>query len=412
MSKLDEARVKINNIDKEMAKLFEDRMKIVEDVIAYKIENNLPILDETREKEVINKNLNNINNKVFIPYYEKYLENNMALSRSYQQTILNGFNSNIVIERGSLDSIDKYFNLNRKVLVLSDSNIPCEYYNKILAKALDGYLYIIDAGEESKSFDNYGKILNYMIKNEFTRTDCVVACGGGVVGDLAGFVSATYMRGIEFYNLPTSLLAQVDSSIGGKTAIDLDSYKNVVGAFYNPSCVVIDSNVLLTLDNRNISAGLVEALKMGLTSDSKLVDLIENSSNLLDDIDEIIRRALMVKNDVVFSDPKERNIRKILNFGHTIGHAIESSGKFNYLHGECVGLGMLYLLSGDLKERVKKILKKYNLPVDSNINSDELYSYILRDKKRSGDYISIIKVEQVGTYIIEKIKIEEIKKYL
>lgn len=412
MSKLDNARIKINKIDKEMALLFEERMKAVEDVIAYKIENNLPILDETRELEVIKNNLKNVNNEVLIPYYEKYLVSNMTISKEYQQYLLNGFNSNIIVKKGALEEIDKYFNLNRKVLILTDSGIPNKYYETIKSFCKEPYIYIIEQGETSKTFNNYEKILNYMIEQEFTRTDCLVACGGGVVGDLGGFVASTYMRGIEFYNFPTSLLAQVDSSIGGKTAIDMGEYKNVVGAFYNSSAVVIDSNVLSTLDEKNLHSGLVEALKMGLTCDKELVELIEKSTNLLSDIDEIIIRALKVKNDVVYIDPKEKNIRKVLNFGHTIGHAIESSGKFNLLHGECVGLGMLYMLDEKLKERVNKILKKYNLPTKCDASSDELYDYIMLDKKRSGDYISIVKVEEVGTYKIEKIKIEDIKKYL
>ena len=412
MSKLDDARNKINAIDREMARLFEERMHNVIDVINYKKENNLPIFDSSREEEVINNNLDNILEESIKPYYKKFIKNNMDISKEYQQMLLSGFNSNIIIKRGSLDEINKYFNLNRKVLILTDSGIPCEYYQKIKDLSKQGFVYIIKQGEASKNFDNYSKILEYMIENEFTRSDCVVACGGGVVGDLAGFVASTYMRGIEFYNFPTTLLSQVDSSIGGKTAIDMGSYKNLVGAFYNPSCVVIDSNVLSTLDERNLHAGLVEAIKMGVTNDLKLFELIEKSNNLFDDIDEIIRRALKVKNDVVFLDPKEKNIRRVLNFGHTIGHAIESLGKFNLLHGECIGLGMMYILDGTLKERVKKVLEKYNLPTSCNIDKDELYNYILRDKKRSAEYINIVKVEELGKYKFEKIKIEDIYKYL
>ena len=158
------------------------------------------------------------------------------------------------------------------------------------------------------------------------------------------------MRGICFYNIPTTLLSQVDSSIGGKTAIDKKGYKNLVGAFYPPEKVLIDPNVLFTLDNRQFYSGLVEALKMGMTSDKELYELIKNSNDIYQDIDLIIEKALHVKKEIVEKDPNEQHLRKILNFGHTIGHAIESSGKFNMLHGECVGIGMIYMVSEELKQ--------------------------------------------------------------
>lgn len=322
-------------------------------------------------------------------------------------------NYDVVIERHCLNKVKEYLNLNRKVLILTDSGVPKVYSETVKKASLDGYIYTIPRGEESKSFENFGRILDYMIQNTFSRTDCVVAVGGGVVGDLAGFVASTYMRGIDFYNIPTTLLSQVDSSIGGKTAIDKMGIKNVVGAFYPPKKVLIDSETLKTLDIRQLHSGLVEALKMGATSDEELFYLIEDSSDLFSDIDEIIIKSLKVKKTVVEVDPKERGLRKILNFGHTIGHAIEASGKFNsLLHGECVGVGMLYLSSSEVKLRIKKILGKYHLPTKVNLTGDELFKYINLDKKRSGDYLSIIYVEKVGTFEIRKILLEDIKKYL
>ena len=316
----------------------------------------------------------------------------------------------VVIEKNSLLKAKEYLNLNRKVLIVTDDGVPSEYSKSILEQSSEGFIYTIPQGEASKSFENFEKILNFLIEKSFSRTDCVVAVGGGVVGDLAGFVSSCYMRGIEFYNIPTTLLSQLDSSIGGKTAIDKQGIKNIVGAFYPPRKVLIDSSVLKTLDKRQLHAGLVEALKMGATSDESLFNLIEASSDLENDIEEIIIKGLNVKKNVVELDPKEQSIRKILNFGHTIGHAVES--KTNLLHGECVGIGMLYLSSLEVGERIKKILGKYQLPISVDIDSDELYKYIELDKKRSGEYISIIYVDKVGTYEIKKILLEEIKKYL
>ena len=319
----------------------------------------------------------------------------------------------IIIERGCLDKVVKYLDLNRKVLIITDSNIPNEYIEKVKQNIKEAYVYIIKAGEESKNINYFQNILSYLIENEFSRTDCIIALGGGVVGDLSGFVASVYMRGIDFYNIPTTLLSQVDSSIGGKTAIDYNGVKNIVGAFYPPKKVIIDSELLNSLDKRQWSNGLVEAFKMGLTSDKTLVELIMNSNDLESDIDEIIIKALMVKKDVVEKDPNEKNLRKILNFGHTIGHAIEASGKFNdLLHGECVGLGMLYMVSDDIKELIKKFLVKYNLPYECSIDKEELFKFISLDKKRSNDYITIIEVKEVGNFIINKILLEDIKKYL
>lgn len=325
----------------------------------------------------------------------------------------NNLEYDVIIEKNILDDVNKYLNLNRKVLVVTDSLVPTIYAKKVLDQAKEGYLFVIESGEKSKSLENYIKILNFLIEKEFSRTDCIVAVGGGVVGDLTGFVASTYMRGIDFYNIPTTLLSQVDSSIGGKTAIDFNGVKNIVGAFYPPKKVIIDPNTLLTLDKRQLHSGLVEAIKMSLTSNSKLFELVEKSNNLIDDLETIIIEALKIKKAVVEIDPKEQGLRKILNFGHTIGHAIESSGKFSdLLHGEAVGVGMLYFSSNDVKNRLVKVLKKYNLPTTVDISKDELIKYINLDKKRTGDFITIVKVLEPGSYRLEKIKLESIIEYL
>lgn len=319
----------------------------------------------------------------------------------------------VVIQKGILNKAKEYLDLNRKVLIVTDSGIPNQYIEVIKKQIKEPFVYVIEQGEASKSFDNFSKLLDFLITNSFSRTDCVLALGGGVCGDLAGFVASTYMRGITFYNIPTTLLSQVDSSIGGKTAIDKLGYKNVVGAFYPPSKVLIDSNVLKTLDKRQFMSGLVEAIKMGVTNDKSLFDLIKNSSDIYQDIDLVIEKALLIKQDVVQKDPKEEHLRKVLNFGHTIGHAIESCGKFNeLLHGECVGLGMLYITEGVTNQEIKEVLSKYNLPTTCEVSGEELYKYILLDKKRSSEFITIVNVENIGEFEINKISIEDIKKYL
>lgn len=323
-------------------------------------------------------------------------------------------NYDVVVKKHALDEIEKYLDLKDKlVLILTDSNVPEEYSIKIAKKCKKAFIYTIKSGEASKSFENYERIINFLIRESFSRTDVIVACGGGVVGDLAGFVASTYMRGITFYNVPTTLLSQVDSSIGGKTAIDKNGVKNIVGAFYPPSKVVIDENVLITLDERQLHSGLVEAIKMATTSNKELFELIKNSNSLYEDIETIIIEALKIKKDVVEQDPNELNIRKVLNFGHTIGHAIESSGKFtDILHGEAVGVGMLYMCSDHVKKEITEILNKYNLPTNVNLSKEEIFKFISLDKKRSGDYISIIYVEEIGSYEIRKILLSDILNYL
>lgn len=318
----------------------------------------------------------------------------------------------ILVMRGALSNVGKYFKLDRKVLILTDSGVPREYAQAILGASKCGYIYTIPEGEASKSFENYKNILSFMAENSFTRTDCVVSVGGGVVGDLGGFVGATYMRGIDFYNVPTTLLSQLDSSIGGKVAIDLGGIKNIVGAFYQPKMVLIDPDTLKTLDKRQKMAGLCECIKMAATMDNDLFCLIESTSDLECDLDKIIIGGLKLKKAVVEKDPHEKNLRKVLNFGHTIGHAIESVSGFGLLHGECVGLGMLPMAENGVRARLEKVLKKYNLPTKIEISSDILIDYIKKDKKAKGDIVTVIYVPEIGKFQMIDTEINEMKKYI
>lgn len=321
-------------------------------------------------------------------------------------------NYDVIILKDSLKDAHKYMNLNKKVLIVTDSGVPLKYVDTLKRQCLNPFVYTILQGESSKNINNYQKIIEFMIENNFTRKDVVLALGGGVVGDLSGFVAATFMRGITFYNIPTTLLSQVDSSIGGKTAIDFDNIKNIVGAFYPPSCVLIDPLTLNTLSKKHLHNGLVEAIKMSLTFNEKLFDFILNSKDLLKDIDTIIYEALLIKKYVVEEDEKESHLRKVLNYGHSIGHAIESYSNMNLLHGECVGLGMLYMASDKVKEKIKQILIKYDLPLSVDIKKDKIISIIKHDKKANGDLIDIIYVNEIGTFEIKTIKIEDLNELL
>ena len=309
----------------------------------------------------------------------------------------------IVLERGILTNLNNYLNLNRRVLIVTDSGVPNKYSITVKNQCDNGYIVTIPQGEESKNFDNYKMLLSKMVEFGFTRTDCVVAVGGGVVGDLAGFVASSFMRGIDFYNIPTTVLSQVDSSIGGKVAIDFEGYKNIVGAFYPPKAVIIDPDTLRTLPERQISNGLAESVKMSLTSDAELFELFENS-DINQNIDKIIESSLKIKKYVVEMDEKESGLRKILNFGHTLGHAIESENEMqNLYHGECVALGMIPMCSKSVRNRLLNVLKKLNLPTSVNYNEDKIFDAVCHDKKMAGDELTAIFVPEVGKFEMIKI---------
>ena len=317
---------------------------------------------------------------------------------------------NIYLERGALKKAGELLNLDRKVLIVTDSGVPSDYAKTVASICKEPFIVTIEQGEPSKCFDTFKMLLSRLVKGNFTRTDCVVAVGGGVVGDLAGFVAASFMRGIDFYNIPTTVLSQVDSSIGGKVAIDFEGYKNIVGAFYPPKAVIIDSDTLKTLPQRQISNGLAEALKMSLTSDKELFIIFENEDITEKNIDTVIYRSLLIKREVVEKDEKETGLRKILNFGHTLAHAIESENNMRELyHGECVALGMLPMCDKQLRPRIEAILKKLNLPTEINCNSDVLIEAMKHDKKMSGDKITVIFVPEVGKFEMRTIPFNDLK---
>ena len=318
------------------------------------------------------------------------------------------YSYDVIIQRNVINNVSEYLSLQRKILILTDDGVPSEYVLKVSSQCLNPIIVTVKQGEQSKNIDNYQLVMNTLIENGFTRTDCLVSIGGGVVGDLGGFISSTYMRGIDFYNIPTTLLSQVDSSIGGKTAIDYNGIKNIIGSFYTPKCVLIDPNTLKTLDKRQLHAGLVEAIKMACTCSSSLFEIISKSKNLENDIDEIIFQSLQIKQKIVEEDLQEKGLRRVLNFGHTLGHIIESASNYNLLHGECVGIGMLSFSSDKARKQIKKLLKKYNLPTSYDLSLKDIEDYLIHDKKKTGDYIWIVSVENIGSYELKKIKIDEL----
>lgn len=318
----------------------------------------------------------------------------------------------IIIERGAINNFADLVSIKGKVLIVTDSGVPKEYSKCIASQFDESYIYTVPEGEASKNLTQFGKIQSFLLEKGFTRKDTVIACGGGVPGDLAGFVSACFMRGIDFYNFPTTVLSQVDSSIGGKTAVDLDGIKNIVGAFHQPKAVIIDPDVLKSLPDRQISNGLAEAVKMSLTSDSELFEMFENT-DILENIDEILFKAIEIKRKVVEQDVKEAGLRMILNFGHTIGHGIESEEDLHGLyHGECVALGMIPMCSDTVRTRLISVLNKLNLPTEISINTDKVISAIAHDKKMRDNTVNTVYVNNVGSFEMKKMTVSEIEQEL
>lgn len=324
------------------------------------------------------------------------------------QVNLGGRSYPVRIGRGSLAAVGTFFDLDRRVLVVTDSGVPKKYAEAVLPACKAPTLVTIPAGEASKNEENFLRLLHAMLDAGFERTDCVLALGGGVVGDLAGFAASCYMRGIDFYNIPTTLLSQVDSSVGGKTAIDFGGVKNIVGSFWQPKGVLIDPDTLSTLPARQISAGMAEIIKMAATFDRDLFERME-SYRTGDGIEPIIAGALRIKIRVVEEDERESGLRRVLNFGHTLGHGIESERAGSLLHGECVALGMLPMSSDRVRARLIPLLAKFGLPTRYEGNIDEAIRAVAHDKKASGGEVTAVWCDEIGAYRIGKVGIEELR---
>lgn len=303
----------------------------------------------------------------------------------------------IVIGRGALDDSASYPDLGRKVLVVTDDLVPAQYADRVLKHCPEAWKLTLQHGEEHKNTAALEAIWSELRDHAFSRRDLIIAVGGGVVGDICGFAAASYMRGIDFCNIPTTLLSQLDSSIGGKTAVNFGGVKNLIGAFHHPCRVIIDPDTLGTLSERLYAEGLAEAVKMAATSDAALFTLMENSKDIRADIDRIIPAALRIKKDVVEQDPEEKGLRRVLNFGHTVGHAIEAvSGQF--YHGESVAIGMMYMSEEPARSRIKALLERLGLPTRDDCPVEELMEVLSRDKKKTSGGIATVWVSEIGSF--------------
>lgn len=321
----------------------------------------------------------------------------------------------IYIKKGILNQANKYINKiyqGNKIMIISDDQVY-SYYGELLINVLNKDYEVehvtVPHGEQSKSFDILPSLYQALLDFKLTRTDLIIALGGGVIGDLAGFVAATYLRGVKLVQIPTSLLAQVDSSVGGKVAVDLPAGKNLIGAFYHPKLVLIDSNTLKTLPERFINDGMGEVIKYGCIKDQALFNKLNNYQDfneLYQDIDEIIYRCVNIKRDVVERDQYDFGDRLLLNFGHTLAHAIEQYFHYEkYSHGEAVAIGMVQLTKiaeekglspVGTSDIIKNICLKYSLPTYSDLNTSALVGAISLDKKNLNKKLSLVLLKEIG----------------
>ena len=314
--------------------------------------------------------------------------------------------------RGLLEHLADYVNLDRKVLVLTDDGVPKEYLDTVLAQCPNGSAEVVPMGEGAKSFPVFERVCARMLELNFGRRDLLIALGGGVVGDLGGFAAAGYMRGIDFIQIPTTTLSQIDSSVGGKTAINLNGVKNIIGAFHQPRLVLADPKTLSTLPDAYFTDGMGEVIKYGCIADAALFDKLEQGQ-VIDHLEETICRCVLCKKHFVEEDTNDKGQRMILNFGHTFGHALEKLTGFSSLsHGLAVGIGMV--MAGEVGEslgvtekgtaaRIRRVLESYGMPTESAFDFAKVVEATALDKKSFGKTLNLILLKQIGESVIHPV---------
>jgi 3-dehydroquinate synthase len=312
----------------------------------------------------------------------------------------------------------------KTVAVITDKNVQSLYLGNVV-KSLEGsgfrvISYAIEPGEQSKNGMTYLKCLNWLAENSVTRTDVILALGGGVVGDLAGFVAATYLRGVAFVQAPTTLLSMVDSSVGGKTAIDLDAGKNLAGTFYQPSLVLCDTLTLQTLPEHIMKDGIAEVIKYGMLGSRDLLNTLDDGG-LERNLVSVIAKCVAMKRDIVETDEFDTGERMILNLGHTIGHAIEKLSGYRVSHGCAVAIGMAIDTKAAVEMNLchreelfilQRILSRYDLPQHTDFSAEEIFKATLSDKKRSGGEITNVVPVAAGKSELRKIPVESLFKWI
>lgn len=338
-------------------------------------------------------------------------------------------NYDIIIQRGILAKtggfVRELLKKSRRAVIVTD-DIVDKLYSKYVEDSLKAadfevFKFVIRNGEASKNAENYIKLLEFCAENTLSRHDVMVALGGGVVGDLTGFAAATFLRGVAFIQIPTTLLAAVDSSVGGKTAIDLAAGKNLAGAFYQPKLVLCDTDTFETLSEEIFSDGMAEVIKYGAIKDADLWELLENG-DVAQNIEKIISICVSIKRDVVEEDEFDTGLRQILNFGHTAGHAVEALSGYTVSHGKAVAIGMAlmtkvsvnegYTGGTDIYGRMENMLKKYKLPYTTDYTAEELTGPMHSDKKGDGGSVNLVLLKAIGECFIQKTDIADVCKMI
>ena len=306
----------------------------------------------------------------------------------------------------------------QKLMIVSDSNVAPLYMAQLRASleaaGFEVFDFVFEAGEQSKSLNTIGDILGALVKAAFTRTDAVLALGGGVATDMAGFAASIFLRGIKVFQIPTSLLAQVDASVGGKTGVDLPQGKNLVGAFWQPSLVIADTALLASLDDVLFTEGMAEVIKYAFILDKGLYELLQNRvTKTSAELEEVVARCVELKAQVVSQDEHDNGLRQLLNFGHTIGHVIEARSNFTVSHGFAVAKGMERISRrSPVHDTLVQMLKLYELPCDDPISADQIMVGIMNDKKKRGSNITAVVVNEIGKGELKPMPVEDFRKYL
>ena len=311
-----------------------------------------------------------------------------------------------------------------KAAILTDDTVDALYGARVdaslTASGFETLKFVFPHGEASKNLTVFGQALNFLAENRLSRTDLIVALGGGVVGDLAGFVSACYLRGVRFIQIPTTLLAAVDSSVGGKTAVDLDTGKNLAGAFWQPSLVICDYDTLSTLPERTFREGCAEVVKTGILSSEDLFSALENAP-IENQLEDVICACVAYKRDIVNGDEFDRSQRQLLNLGHTIGHAVEACSGYSLFHGECVAIGLaavaraacrLGLTAPETRDRILSLLRRCSLPTETDFTADQIYAVCCSDKKIAAGTIRLVVPEAVGGCTLHPMALPELRGWI
>lgn len=338
----------------------------------------------------------------------------------------------IYIERGLLDKAGEYIRSSgdfSRLVIVTEPHVWDLYgerlVNSLKANGIDPTIITMPRGEQAKEFSQLEKVYDEFTKAGLLRSDLVLAFGGGAIGDLTGYAAATYMRGIKYIQIPTTLLAQVDSSVGGKTAINLKQGKNLVGAFWQPKMVLSDPELLASLSDRDFAGGMAEVIKYAAIASKELFKILSNlkgRKDAMEYIEDIVAHCCKIKAEIVVEDELDQGLRMILNFGHTFGHAIEKIGHFNtYSHGEAVSIGMVLAIKAgialgitpeDCLGKFSSLLSAFGLPVSLEIKTSDLFPEMLLDKKNANDQLRLILMKEIGDSLIHEIKAEKLHRLI